>query len=150
VIAPAPALARRNKDSRSGLPEGSAVWGRGLSLQREAPLNSSSQRRRGMSHARVGISAVLDAAQEVIDTHRTSPGCFGRCMECGGAWPCEPRRRASISFYLAERLPRRMPADLAKPNGLKWSPVAWFGGSRLTTVAQGAPVPAVLKYRAMA
>lgn len=100
-----------------------------------------------MSQARVDASAVLNAAQQVIDAHRSTADCFGRCAECGEPWPCEPRRRAGNSFSHAERLPRRTPAPTSEGNALPWSPVDWFATGRVSTVGLGPETKPVLMWR---
>ncbi|GGM23277.1 hypothetical protein ACFFX1_10625 [Dactylosporangium sucinum] len=98
-------------------------------------------------HARVGASAVLDAAQVVINEHRPGPDCFGRCSKCGSAWPYLPRSRAGTTFYRAERLPRRTPAAPAVGDGVPWSPIDWFGSGKITTSAHGKPAPHAWEIR---
>lgn len=78
-----------------------------------------------MSTRVLARASVLDAAQRIIDAHRSTTDCFGRCAACGQAWPCEPWIRAGASFTDASRLPRRAPAPPCE--ALPWSPVDWFG-----------------------
>ncbi|WP_432839027.1 hypothetical protein [Dactylosporangium sp. CA-092794] len=95
----------------------------------------------------MSIGTVLDAAQDVIDKHQTSIQHFGRCVACGRDWPCAAVERAIQTFYEADRLPTRTRMPLTEAVGVRVSPVDWFGSGRVTTVAQGGPVPRAWKWR---
>lgn len=87
----------------------------------------------------------LDAAQTVIDLHRSAEGCFGRCAECAAPWPCESWRRAGKSFTDARQLPHRTPVSAA--HQIAWSPVDWFGSGNTTVVGAAPNTPPVLHWR---
>jgi hypothetical protein len=140
---------------RTGRPQGSrlrlsrprdtADRERGSPVAAGGPISTGATE--GFMRARVGASAVLDAAQAVIDEHITSADCFGRCAKCGDAWPCAERSRAHSTFYAAPRLPRRSPAAPAGSTGVAWSPVDWFKSGRISVVGRGEPVSGGLRLR---